>query len=737
MGRSKLSICSCAAFFYATFYYTPLVSANDDPPEVTIRASLAEKGLNGQFANGEGFTRFKLPKNLRDHFKGLYDAPHLIVSTIQDGISNVFDGVSSLVFNDDDIEDEDASETPAHERKFIGKIIDIILPKKPKPPVSTPDEILPRPTTPTLRIDTSTFKIGRDYTADEIAFLNACDMEIRLGLDTPFARNVRKFNRSKAIQNPFGALVYDDGSIDQNMIPKAFNGVLGTMGDVSKTPVSMSTLKANPYNCDFGNHATAVSVTMRQAFGSRKLPITVVGGDMRIGNYSDGNSIDERFVASLSKDLKNAQIRKDRLGNPVVLNASYGIDYEGDIKDKLDEGGLWSAFWDFVPNSVVVQAAGNESKEMSGNEKGAILESAYNMQHVMENRNLWGRFVHAMASIPTKNEVTGGFDPNLAISFSNYYRYLDSTFSAFARDHSMMAPGDFVLIPLDAFDQDRDRDIYEKGKMLTEWSGTSAAAPCVTGCVLRLVNEYNLTALQATKVLLDSADLVYVDLANGLLKNMNLGAAIIELERQKVRKDAVNQVSLNQKYAYFEQTRNAFFGNLNRSLELNELNHLLYLASQLNVLETYTIQNMPVFDAHNPLYDLSMHPVQQVEEGGLYINLQKSAANVTGFKIVYVSNGNYLKDVSVESVNGRTATFRLTYDAPTEITSHHFAWKGIIDADLTITKVAENGTIYDVAVKAQDHFISARTLTLLPLGQVMAGSQNVQVDFDVDHFVMH
>jgi subtilase family protein len=599
-----------------------------------------------------------------------------------------------------------------------------------------PVEIIARPQTPTLRFDPELYTINRELSANEKAFLSACDMETRLGLGTPFARSIRSHNRlNPKTEGLLGAITYDDGSVEKDTIDKAFNGVIRILGDNNKLPFQLTPMQPNPYDCEAGNHATAVTTTMRQAFGSSNYPITVIGGDGRFGDYSDGSSIDPQYVQRAISDLQN----KVNLSNPVVLNASYGFDGRGDYKDTLDEGGLWKALWDNVADSVVVQAAGNEDSDLSSTVDGELYESAYNMEYArtngdLGNNNLWGRFIHAMASVPTQIEDSNNFTAGLADTFSNYYSYTKD--SAFARDHSIMAPGDFVLIPLDPFDQDQDGDILEQGKMLTEWSGTSAAAPVITGCILRLVNEYGLTAKAAAAILLDTADLIYVDKTNGYLKNLNMGAALVALERTKSQKIAQFHAdkSLVTKKSYVDTVLKAFFTERTTDLTVAETNYLLNIGHRLGILRSIASDQADF--GEGKLYDLGMNEVAGYPSDGVYIYQVGNDDDLIDYRMVYLHNpdASFITSIQTTDIDGRYVTFRISYNKPTgRAKAEELDFKGIIDIIYKVNKVSD--TAFDISVSVLEQYQSQRLFTLIPKEQIIAGAQNNQVFFDTDHFV--
>lgn len=603
--------------------------------------------------------------------------------------------------------------------------------------MTTGGDPIARPDSPYIDVDPDKVEgyAGRDIDETTKKAIRSLGLENRLKITDPLSLRLRKVLRKRqaaALDSRAGALVYDDGSVKQEMFNLGFENYFNYLGKLERKGLFALN---NPYKCDLGNHASAVTATLLQACPSIQYHITVIGGDGKKGDFSDGPSIDNSFTKRLIQDLSNDAIRHSTLHNPVVLNASYGYDAKGDFKDALDEGGIWKSLWDKVAGSVVVQAAGNESTNLTVTDANLAannaFETALNMRYTMSNPAYRGRLIHAIASIPDFN--TGA--NTMAVSFSNYYSHLDTKFVHFARDHSMMAPGEYCFIPMDPFDSDQDREFHVDPNELNEWSGTSAAAPMITGAILRLVNEFGLTAHKAAAILLETADHVYEKKAKGEVKSMNLGAAIRECIKREIYK-AIALPSNN----FTEFTTNilpTYFGDKSaQDLSVEERNFLYDIADRAG--NVYVLpESSKSSSKYSKLYDWKQEEVAGSDTENKQFYYKKGSRDVLYTYFFIAPDRACLKTIEVEKTNEpRVVDFRLTYtnsiDPPK---ADEFTVKGVLGTELNVHEIDGTDQAFIVSVKIPDNFTSQRTLSLHAPYQLILGQQNNSAYFDGTKFV--
>lgn len=589
-----------------------------------------------------------------------------------------------------------------------------------------------RPESPYIEIDAERID-GYQHVDDDDTkrAIKALGLESRLKLHDPLSKRIRIALRQRPQPETYaGALVYDDGTTDGTMFSTSFSNYFTYMEEHDRAALANH---YNPYDCEYGNHATAVTATLQQACPATRYPITVVGGDGKKGHFSDGPMIDDTWVPQLMKDLKRDDIRHNKLHNPVVFNASYGYDARGDFGDTLDEGGVWRTFWDEVAGSVVVQAAGNESTNLTASDRTISAENAYetthNMLYTFDNPEYRGRLIHAMASIPDFDSGENIF----AASFSNYYKKLDTVSMHAARDYSLMAPGEYIFVPMDPFDADGDRKFHVDADQLNEWSGTSAASPMVSGAILRLVNEFGITAKEAAAILLETADHVYERKAKGELKSMNLGAALLEGVRREIYAEIAKPT--NNYRVFSKYFLNTYFGDRKGTLTVAERNFIFDIADRCG--HVYVMKN----DRKTKYRRLKNWRKKYVRRGKyqseeLYYKRARNGV-LSAYCFVDPEYG-YLKTIETqESGEDRVADFVLTYNKPVAAPSvDEFKVKGVLDTDIEIFEVEGSGKDYIISVRVPDNFTSERVLSLHVNDALILGKQDNRATFDGSKFVI-
>lgn len=525
-------------------------------------------------------------------------------------------------------------------------------------------------------------------------------------------------------------IVYDDGASDGAAMSKAFNDFFIQDGQPHKQPHEIVSKVLG--NSEWGNHATACALSLVQAY--HRAPLVTVGGDGRVGNYSDGTSIDSRQVASVYRMLTDPRLY-EQFNHPDIMSCSYGMDFYGDSESDLDEGGLWKHFWG-IANTVVLQAAGNSGKDLYTYDF-MVQESGNNMMKTYKNPKLRGRFIHAMAAEETIN------GPDMT-SFSCYYSnplihttIKDPEKVHYAQDHSIMAPGGTVPIPADPFDMDGDGRIYKKG-LTTVWDGTSAATPIVAGAISRIANEFELSAQKAAAIVLDTADLVQVK-KNSIkgpitVKNLNLGAAIEEAFRHDIRRlldDPATDAA-----ALMQDLKDNYFSSGN--FDITTINAITDFAARANLLEVLSLGELNARNnktmtqcAPQTFITTWFDEVVETPREGLYIERNTQDQRIS--KVIYAHD----KAPVITSIMGQRKSdtqYTFTFDgvnftALPQSISH----KGIIPTTLSISSFSPK----KVTATVDGNFRSDRAFSLVVPNYVMACAQNLSFQWDWNKIDTH